>query len=110
MQPPKVTFKSQIGPPIKTYDVLCFCKISDGKSHWTEGFLKDLNRFFLSKPRKSKNALYYQKHLRFLWESDQKVSISVEKLKKMKPQKMTFRSHIEPPIKTYEYFVFLQKE
>ena len=43
--------------------LLCFCKISDWKLHWTDGFLKDLNRFFLSrKPRRSKNALYYQKN------------------------------------------------
>ena len=31
--------------------VLCFCKISDWKSQWTDGFLKDLNRFFSSKYR-----------------------------------------------------------
>ena len=32
-------------------------------NHKTDGFLKDLNRFFFfQKPRKSKNALYYQKN------------------------------------------------
>ena len=31
--------------------VLCFCKISDRKSHRTDGFLKDLNRFFFQKPK-----------------------------------------------------------
>ena len=44
---------------------------------------KTLIVFFFEKPRKSKNALYYQKNLRFLCEIDQKVSIFVEKLKKM---------------------------
>ena len=31
----------------------------------------------------------------------------VEKLKKMQPPKMTFRSQLEPSIKSYEYFMFL---
>ena len=84
------------------------CLISDWKSHWTDGFLKDLNSFFFKKPRKSKNALYYQKNLRFLCEIDQKVSIFVEKLKKIQPLKMTFRSQLEPSIKSYESFMFLQ--
>ena len=39
--------------------VLRFYKIADWKTHWTYGFLKDLNRFFFQKPRKSKNAPYY---------------------------------------------------
>ena len=78
------------------------------KSHWIDGFLKYLYRFFfLQKPRKSKNALYYQKNLRFLCEIDQKVSIFVEKLKKMQPLKMTFRSQLEPSFKSYECFMFL---
>ena len=64
--------------------------------------------FYFQKPRKSKNALYYQKNLRFLCEIDQKVSIFVEKLKKMQPLKMTFRSQLEPSIKSYECFMFLQ--
>merc|ERR1712155_248010 len=87
--------------------VLCFAKFPTWKSHWIEGFLKYLNRFFFFKPRKSKNALYYQKNLRFLCEIDQKVSIFVEKLKKMQPPKVTFRSHLEPLIKSYECFMFL---
>ena len=37
------------------------------------------------------------------------MSILVEELKKLQPPKMTFRSQIEPPIKTYECFMFLQK-
>ena len=48
-----------------------------------------------------------KKKLRFLCEIDQKVAIFVEKLKKMQPPKMTFRSQLEPLIKTYEYFMFL---
>ena len=87
--------------------VLCFAKFQIWKSHWIDGFLKYLNRFFFQKPRKSKNALYYQKNLRFLCEIDQKVSIFVEKLKKMQPLKMTFRSQLEPSIKSYECFMFL---
>ena len=46
-------------------------------------------------------------YLRFPCEIDEKVSIFVEKLKKMKPPKMTFRSQIEPSIKSYECFMFL---
>ena len=82
----------------------------DWKSHWTDGFLKNLNRFFFffQKPRKSKNALYYQKNLQFLFEIDQKVPIFVEKLKKMQPTKMTFRSQIEPSIKSNECFMLMQ--
>ena len=87
--------------------VLCFAKFQIRKSHWIDGFLKYLNRFFFQKPRKSKNALYYQKNLQFLFEIDQKVSIFVEKLKKMQPPKMTFRSQLEPSIKSYECFMFL---
>ena len=63
--------------------------------------------FFFQKPRKSKNAPYYQKNLWFLCEIDQKVLIFVEKVKKMQPTKMTFRSQIEPSIKSYECFMFL---
>ena len=88
--------------------VLCFAKFQISKSHWIDGFLKYLNRFFFQKPRKSKNALYYQKNLQFLCEIDKKVSIFVEKLKKMQPPKMTFRSQLEPSIKSYECFMFLQ--
>merc|ERR1711954_550709 len=36
-----------------------------------------------------------------------KFSIFVEKLKKMQPLKMTFRSQLEPSIKSYECFMFL---
>ena len=63
--------------------------------------------FFCQTPRRSKNALYYQKNLRFLSEIDQKVPIFVEKLKKIQPLKMTFRSQLEPSIKSYECFMFL---
>ena len=83
MQPPKMTFRSQIGPLIKSYECFMFCLISDWKSHWTDGFLKDLNCCFsFQKSRKSKNALYYQKNIRFHSEIDQKVPIFFEKLKK----------------------------
>ena len=64
--------------------------------------------FFFQKPKKSKNALYYQKNIRYLSENDQKVPIFDEKLKKMQPPKMTFRSQIEPLIKSYECFMFLR--
>ena len=78
-----------------------FSKISHWKSHWTDGFLKDLNCFFsFQKSRKSKNALYYQKKTYDFF-------IFVEKLKKMQPPKMTFRSQLEPSIKSYECFMFL---
>ena len=71
-----MTFRRQIEPSIKSYECFMVLQISHWKSHWTDGFLKDLNRFFFQKPWESKNALYYQKNL-------QKVSIFVEKLKKM---------------------------
>ena len=32
-----------------------FCEILEWKSHWTDGFFKDLNHFFFQKTRKSKN-------------------------------------------------------
>ena len=88
--------------------ILCFFKISDLDSHWTDGFLKDIHFFFFQKLRKSKNAPYYQKNLRFLYEINQKVLILVEKLKKMQPPKMTFRSKLEPSINSYECFMFLR--
>ena len=47
-------------------------------------------------------------NLRFLFETYQKVPIFVEKLKKMQSPKMTFRSQLEPSIKSYECFMFLQ--
>ena len=68
---------------------------------------KTLIVFFFQKPRESKNSLYYQKNLRFLSEIDQKVSIFVEKLKKLQPLKMTFRSQSEPSIRIYVCFMFL---
>ena len=74
--------------------------------NWIDGFLKYLFRLFFT-PRRSKNALYYQKNLRFLSEIDQKVPIFVEKLKKIQPLKMTFRSQLEPSFKSYECFMFL---
>ena len=46
-------------------------------------------------------------NLRLLCEIDKKVLIFVEKLKKMQPLKMTFRSQLEPSIKSYECFMFL---
>ena len=84
-----------------------FTKLQVGKHTGLMDFLKTLIVFF-QKPRKSKNALYYQKNLQFLCEIDQKVSIFVEKLKKMQPPKMTFSSQIESSIKSYECFMFLQ--
>ena len=47
-------------------------------------------------------------NLRFLCEIDQKVPIFVKKLKTMQPPKMTFRSQLEPSIKSFECFMFLQ--
>ena len=46
-------------------------------------------------------------YLRFPFEIGEKVPIFVEKLKKMKPPKMTFRSQIEPSVKSYESFMFI---
>ena len=102
-----MTFRVNQSPQSRVMIVLCFAKFQIRKSHWIDGFLKYLNRFFFQKPRKSKNALYYQKNLQFLFEIDQKVSIFVEKLKKMQPPKMNFRSQLEPSIKSYECFMFL---
>ena len=48
MQPPKMTFRSQIGPLIKSYECFMFLLNFRLKIKWTDGFLKDLNRFFLS--------------------------------------------------------------
>ena len=87
--------------------ILCFCQISDWKSHWTDGFLKDLNRFFSFKNRERVKMHSIIKNLRFLFAIHQKVSIFVEKFKKMQPLKMTFRSQLEPSIKSYECFMFL---
>ena len=86
--------------------VSCFCKISEWKSHWTDGFLKDLYQkttFTL----KMWSKTHISTNLRILCEIDQKVPIFVEKLKKMQPPKMTFRSQLEPSIKSYECFMIL---
>ena len=48
MQPPKMTFWSQIGPLIKSYECFMFLLNFRLEITWTDGFLKDLNRFFLS--------------------------------------------------------------
>ena len=48
MQPPKITFRSQIGPLIKSYECFMFFLNFRLEITWTDGFLKDLNRFFLS--------------------------------------------------------------
>ena len=77
-----MTFRSQIGPLIKSYECFRFCLISDWKSHWTDGFLKDLNRFFFQKPRKSKNALYYQKTYDFFVKLIRKSQFLLKKSKK----------------------------
>ena len=103
MQPPKMTFRSQLEPSIKSYECFMFLQnfgLEIIMDWWILERPKSL--FFFQKPRKSKNALYYQKNLRFLFEIYQKVSIFVEKLKKMQPPKITFRSQIEPSIKSYE--------
>ena len=86
--------------------VFWFCKIS-GKSHWTDGFLKDLyQKTTFALKMWSKTHIWT--NLRILCEIDQKVPIFVEKLHKMQTPKMTFRSQIEPSIKSYECFMFLQ--
>ena len=88
MQILKMIFRSKLEPLIKNYDCFKFCKISDLEitvDWW----------------------IYYQKNLRFLCEIDQKVPTFVEKLKKMQPLKMTFRSQLGSSIKSYECFMFL---
>ena len=82
-----MTFRSQLEPSIKSYE--CFMFLQNFTSEITVDWwiLEDLNCFFYQKPRKSKNALYYQKNIRFLSEIDQKVPIVVEKLKKWNLQK-----------------------
>ena len=102
MQPPKMTFRSQLEPSIKSYECFMFLQnfgLEIIMDWWILERPKSL--FFFQKPRKSKNALYYQKNLRFLFEIYQKVSIFVEKLKKMQPPKITFRSQIELSIKRF---------
>ena len=48
--------------------VLFFCEISVKKSKWTDGFLKDINRFFLPKTEKeSKCTLLPKKTTRKLF-------------------------------------------
>ena len=77
------------------------------KKHWIDGFLKDLyQKTTFALKMWSKTHIW--KNLRILCEIDQNVSIFVEKLKKMQTPKMTFRSQIEPSIKSYECFMFLQ--
>ena len=108
--------------------VLCFCKIS-GKSHWTDGFLKDLNRFFFQKPRKSKNEPYFQKiklqnflvilklgcfkgdyefgtSFTVILFGHQKLNFSSKKPKKMKHPKKALRSQIDQLIKSFGYCMF----
>ena len=95
----------------KTMTNICSSSKNETKRTLRSGHLVSFRvfnyTFFFQKPRNSKNALYYQKNLRFLYEIDQKVSIFVEKLKKMQPLKMTFRSQLEPSVKSYECFMFL---
>ena len=87
--------------------VLCFAKFQIWKSHWIDGFLNDPLRFFSFKNlERLKMHSTIKKNLQFFCEIDQKVSFFVEKLKKMQPSKMTFRSQLEPSIKSYECFMF----
>ena len=109
--------------------VLCYSKISDWKSQWTDGFLKDLNLFFFQIQRKSKNALHYQKtklenclvifKLGWFWgwfwtwpvlhgdfNLAIKISIFVQKDQKMKHPKMALRRQIDPLIKSFGHFMF----
>ena len=76
---------------------------------WIDGLLKYLNPFFFVKHLEGVKMLsiIIKKNLRFLSEIDQNVPIFVEKLQKIQPLKMTFRSQLEPSIKSYECFMFL---
>ena len=49
MQPLKMTFRSKLEPLSRVMIVLCFAKFQFWKSHWIDGFLKYLNRFFFFK-------------------------------------------------------------
>ena len=67
MQSLKITFRSQLEPAVKSYE--CFMFLQKFRLEITLDWwiLKELNRFFsFKKPRKSKNALYYQENLQFL--------------------------------------------
>ena len=76
--------------------------------NWIDGLLKYLNRFFVKHLEGVKMlSIIIKKNLRFLSEIDQNVPIFVEKLQKIQPLKMTFRSQLEPSIKSYECFMFL---
>ena len=66
-----------------------------------------LRRALIEPENDQKTWLSVHKNIRFHWEIDQKVYIFVEKLKKMQPTKITFRSQLEPSIKSYECFMFL---
>ena len=83
-----MAFRSQLEPSIKSYESFMFLQNFRFGNH--TGLMdswKTLIVFFFQKPRKSKNALYYQKNIRFLCEIDQKLPIFVEKLKKCNLQK-----------------------
>ena len=70
MKPPKMSFRSQIEPLIKSYE--CFMILQRNHTGLMDSW-KTFIVFFFQKPRKSKNALYYQKNIRFHCEIDQKV-------------------------------------
>ena len=66
MQPPKITFRSQIEPSIKSYEYYVFAKFQIRNHAGPMDSWKTLIIFFFQKPRKSKNALYYRKTFDFL--------------------------------------------
>ena len=59
---------------------------------------------FFQKPRKSKNALYYQKNQTKKLFGDFDVGMFFSP--KMQPPKIAFINQIEPSIKSYEHFKF----
>ena len=129
MQPPKMTFRSQIEPSIKSYECYEFAKFQIGNHNGLMVCWKIFIVFFFQKPRKSKNALYYQENLTRKLFGDFKVgvlfrgfwiwpvlhgdfslaiksSIFVQKSHKKKHPKMALRSQIDPLIKSFECFMF----
>ena len=58
-----MTFRSQLEPSIKSYECFMFFKISDWKSQWTDGFLKDLTDVNELTPPPKKKTPYCHAHI-----------------------------------------------
>ena len=96
MQSPKMTFRSQIGLSIKSYE--CFMFLQNFRLEFSlDWWILERPFFFLSETEKGKSLRNWSKSINFCWETQN-----------MQPLKMTFRSQLEPSIKSYECFMFSQ--